>query len=118
MFARGDARAEIIDVRRDQAVLRADELVIEPNARDPADPLQKQRHTLSLPGGGNLDLALIPGWPGVVVKPVGPRQRWRGGVLRAESRLVNGSGQMDLSHQLAREGRLIRAGDFKAPLAR
>ena len=45
VLARRDAGAEIVDVRRDQAVLRADGLAVEPDARDPAAAFQEQSVT-------------------------------------------------------------------------
>ena len=73
----------------------ADLAAVEPDAGLPVDPLQKEFHALALPVGGDFDVALIPGRPGVDVRTIEPVERRFRRVRQAEFRFVGRAGQLD-----------------------
>ena len=92
--------------------MHADLAAVEPDAGLPVDPLQEEFHALALPVGRDLDVALVPGRPGVDVRAIESVERGFRRVGQAEFRFVGRSGQLDFARQPRGIPLLLDAGFF------
>ena len=112
MLAWRNVNAEVVHVRRNEAVLHADLPAVQPDASLPVDPFQEEFHAFALPAGRDLDIALVPGRPGVDVWAIEAVERGFGLIGQAEFCFIRRSGQVDFMRKPRGIPLLFDAGVF------